>query len=143
MKELLQMDDAIDLVIPRGGEGLIREVARISKIPVIKHYKGICHVYIDKEADLNTALRIAFNAKCQRVSVGNAMETLLVHQSIAKKFLPAYGELLIRSGFELRGDQATRRRSGKIISLLSVDFIPRSRIIHAPRKNDDTVSIEE
>jgi len=89
--ELLKMDELINLVIPRGGEALIRRVAKHSRIPVVKHYKGICHVYVDRDADLKMALDIAFNAKCQRTGVCNAMETLLVHRMVAKKFLIATG----------------------------------------------------
>ncbi len=107
--ELLVLEEDINLVIPRGGEALIRRVAARSRIPVIKHYKGICHVYVDKDADLNMALRIALNAKCQRVSVCNAMETLLVHKKIAKAFLPHYAHLLRAARCEIRGDSATRR----------------------------------
>lgn len=107
--ELLRLEGDINLVIPRGGEGLIRRIAARSRIPVIKHYKGICHVYVDKDADLGKALRIAFNAKCQRVSVCNAMETLLVHRAVAARFLPRYAKMLKGAGCEIRGDAATRR----------------------------------
>src|SRR3989338_6425363 len=106
---LLQFDDLINLAIPRGGEALIRRVARQARIPVIKHYQGICHVYVDQDADLNMALKIAFNAKCQRTGVCNAMETLLVHRKIALQFLPRYGAMLRRADCEIRGDDATRR----------------------------------
>ncbi|PIQ85422.1 MAG: glutamate-5-semialdehyde dehydrogenase [Candidatus Omnitrophica bacterium CG11_big_fil_rev_8_21_14_0_20_45_26] len=106
---LLQMDRDINLVIPRGGEALIRRVAELSRIPVIKHYKGVCHVYIDREADLKKAFKIALNAKCQRVSVCNAMETLLVHQKAAPRFLPLFGEMLRAHHCEIRGDRLTRR----------------------------------
>ncbi len=87
--ELLQLEDYIDLIIPRGGEELIRAVVANSKIPVIKHYKGVCHVYVDADASLEMAERICYNAKVQRPSVCNAMETLLVHEAIAPEFLPA------------------------------------------------------
>lgn len=107
--DLLQLEDLINLVIPRGGAQLIRRVARKSRIPVVKHYQGICHVYVDRDADLDMALRVAFNAKCQRVGVCNAMETLLVHKQIAPKFLPKFGNMLERAGCEIRGDRATRR----------------------------------
>ncbi|MBI4368421.1 MAG: glutamate-5-semialdehyde dehydrogenase [Candidatus Omnitrophica bacterium] len=107
--ELLKLEDTINLVIPRGGEALIRRVARNARIPVIKHYKGICHVYVDRDADLKMALQIAFNAKCQRTGVCNAMETLLVHRSIAHRFLPVYGAMLEKAGCEIRGDETTRR----------------------------------
>jgi glutamate-5-semialdehyde dehydrogenase (EC 1.2.1.41) len=88
MEYLLELEDYIDLVIPRGGEGLIRFVVEKSRIPVIKHYKGVCHVYVDDEADLEKAIKICVNAKCQRPGVCNAMETLLVHEKIAPEFLP-------------------------------------------------------
>ena len=104
---LLQRDQDIQLVIPRGGEALIRKVARLSRIPVIKHYQGICHVYVDKEADLGKAVAICYNAKMQRPSVCNAMETLLVNREIAAKFLPVLGEKLKAGGCEVRGDKST------------------------------------
>lgn len=107
--ELLKLEDMINLVIPRGGESLIRRVVRKARMPVIKHYQGICHVYVDRDADLKMALKIAFNAKCQRPGVCNAMETLLVHRDIARKFLPVYGAMLKEAGCEIRGDEATRR----------------------------------
>ncbi|OGW79056.1 MAG: glutamate-5-semialdehyde dehydrogenase [Omnitrophica bacterium GWA2_52_8] len=106
---LLKRDQDIHLVIPRGGEALIRKVARTSRIPVIKHYQGICHVYIDRRADLKKAGNIVFNAKMQRPGVCNAMETLLVHRKIAPQFLPTIGKRLIESGCELRADAASRR----------------------------------
>jgi glutamate-5-semialdehyde dehydrogenase len=106
---LLKMDDMIDLVIPRGGEGLIREVANKSRIPVIKHYKGICHVYVDAEADLNMAHKITFNAKVQRPGVCNAVETLLVHRDVAVRFLPAMIKHLQDAGCEIRGCPVTRK----------------------------------
>jgi glutamate-5-semialdehyde dehydrogenase len=105
---LLGLDEMIDLVIPRGGEGLIREVSRISKIPVIKHAKGVCHVYVDKDADLAKAEKIIMNAKTQNPSVCNAMESLLVHEGIAKRFLPNMVAALIRHGVEVRGCQKTK-----------------------------------
>ena len=107
--ELLGLNELIDLVIPRGGEGLIRQVAQISKIPVIKHYKGVCHVFVDKNADTEKALDVVLNAKVQNPAVCNAMETLLVHEKIAGRFLPVAGEALKRAGVELRGDQKTRK----------------------------------
>lgn len=100
---LLKMDEFIDLIIPRGGEGLIKYVAENSTIPVIKHYKGVCHLYVDKFADLKKAIDITLNAKVQRPGVCNAIETLLVHKDIAKKFLPKVAALLKDSGVELRG----------------------------------------
>jgi glutamate-5-semialdehyde dehydrogenase len=106
---LLMQEGRIDLVIPRGGEKLIRRVVKKARIPVIKHYQGICHVYVDKSADLKKAVAITMNAKLQRPGVCNAMETLLVHQSIAGKFLPIVGDLLKQEGCEIRGDGATCR----------------------------------
>ena len=106
---LLEQEGRIDLVIPRGGEKLIRRVVEKSRVPVIKHYQGICHVYVDKKADLEKAVAITLNAKLQRPGVCNAMETLLVHQSIARKFLPVVGDFLKKGGCEVRGDSATCR----------------------------------
>ncbi|MEA3305491.1 MAG: glutamate-5-semialdehyde dehydrogenase, partial [Candidatus Omnitrophota bacterium] len=107
--ELLRLNDYVDLIIPRGGEGLIREVAEMSRIPVIKHYKGICHVYVDENADLNMAHRIAINAKVQRPGVCNAMETLLVHKDAAVRFLPVIAGELRNAGVEIRGCEKTRK----------------------------------
>jgi len=106
---LLKMDDAINMVIPRGGEALIRRVAENARMPVVKHYKGICHVYVDRRANLKMAKNIAFNAKCQRTGVCNAMETLLVHQAIAPKLLPDLGRQYQNADCELRGDAITRK----------------------------------
>ena len=106
---LLGLKDFIDLVIPRGGENLINLVDQKSKIPVIKHYKGICHIYVDNEANLSWARKVAFNAKVQRPGVCNAMETLLVHQGVAKRFLPIVIEDLQAAGVEIRADQTTRK----------------------------------
>jgi len=108
VNELLQLEDYIDLIIPRGGEELIRAVVANSKIPVIKHYKGVCHVYVDSDASLEMAERICFNAKVQRPSVCNAMETLLVHETIAPKFLPGMIAKYQAAGVEIRGCDKTR-----------------------------------
>jgi glutamate-5-semialdehyde dehydrogenase len=99
----LQLEQYLDLIIPRGGEELIRAVVANSKVPVIKHYKGVCHVYVDADADLTMAERIALNAKVQRPSVCNAMETLLVHEAVAQSFLPAVVAKLQAAGVEIRG----------------------------------------
>src|SRR2546423_2121219 len=107
IKELLSLTQYVDLCMPRGGEGLIRAVAECSKVPVIKHYKGVCHVYVDSEADLKMAEEIAMNAKVQRPAVCNAMETLLVDKKIAKNFLPAIGQRLNEKHVELRVDAET------------------------------------
>jgi glutamate-5-semialdehyde dehydrogenase len=106
---LLKLDNYIDLVMPRGGEGLIRRVARLSRIPVIKHYKGICHIYVDEWADLNMAEKLCFNAKVQRPGVCNAMESMLVHQDVAARFLPGMAREFKKAGVELRGCPLTRR----------------------------------
>jgi glutamate-5-semialdehyde dehydrogenase len=100
---MLQAEEYIDLIIPRGGEGLIRSVAEKSRIPVIKHYKGVCHVYVDEGADIDQAVLVCVNAKVQRPGVCNAMETLLVHEKAAPEFLPAVSAPLGKHGVELRG----------------------------------------
>ena len=105
---LLAESKYIDLVMPRGGESLIRDVARISKIPVIKHYKGVCHTYVDKRCDMEMAQHICLNAKVQRPGVCNAMETLLVHKDIANRFLPEIAGSLKAAGVEIRGCGRTR-----------------------------------
>lgn len=109
IRELLSLTECVDLCIPRGGEGLIRAVAECSRVPVIKHYKGVCHVYVDAEADLNMAEAIVANAKLQRPGVCNAMETLLVSQTIAPAFLPRLLRLMTENSVELRADEAARR----------------------------------
>jgi glutamate-5-semialdehyde dehydrogenase len=106
---LLQQDEYVDLIIPRGGESLIRFVAENSKIPVLKHYKGVCHVYVDATVDVQMALEICFNAKVQRPGVCNAMETLLVHQDAAEAFLPSMAERFSEAGVEIRGCELTRQ----------------------------------
>lgn len=100
---LLEQDQFVDLIIPRGGEGLIRFVAEHSKIPVLKHYKGVCHVYVDELADLELAGEICFNAKVHRPGVCNAMETLLVHRKIAPEFLPQMAKRFLDAGVQLKG----------------------------------------
>jgi glutamate-5-semialdehyde dehydrogenase len=108
VRELVQLEGLVDLVIPRGGEALIRAVTEQARVPVIKHYKGICHTYVDAAADADMALAISVNAKCQRPGVCNAMETLIVHQDIAPTFLPVCAEQMTAEGVELRGDAAAR-----------------------------------
>ncbi|MCX5906421.1 MAG: glutamate-5-semialdehyde dehydrogenase, partial [Deltaproteobacteria bacterium] len=107
--EMLQLPEYIDVIIPRGGEELIRFVVTHSQIPVLKHDKGVCHIFVDAEVDLLMAETICFNAKVQRPGVCNAMETLLVHRGIAPQFLPPMAEKFIAAGVELRGCPATRR----------------------------------
>ncbi len=108
VKYMLKLNNYIDLIIPRGGEGLIRAVAEESLIPVIKHYKGICHVYVDEYADLEMAIEISYNAKVQRPGVCNAMETLLVHEKIAPEFLPPMIEKFKEAEVEMRGCEKVR-----------------------------------
>ncbi|OGX29487.1 MAG: glutamate-5-semialdehyde dehydrogenase [Omnitrophica WOR_2 bacterium RIFCSPHIGHO2_01_FULL_49_10] len=106
---LLTLSDYVDLIIPRGGESLIKEVARRSRIPLLKHYKGVCHVYVDEDADLNMAEKVCFNAKVQRPSVCNSMETLLVNEEIAARFLPSMIKKYKEAGVEIRGCPMTKR----------------------------------
>ena len=105
---MLQLEELIDLVIPRGGEELIRFVAANSRVPVIKHYKGVCHLYVDRAADLAMAVKLTVNAKAQRPGVCNSLETLLVHRDIARDFLPIAAEQLAAAGVELRGCEQSR-----------------------------------
>ena len=104
---LLRMEKFIDVIIPRGGKGLVRLISEEARIPVIKHLDGICHVYIDKDADLNEAISIAFNAKTYRYGICGAMETLLIHEEIATKILPELNSKFIDAGVELRGCRKT------------------------------------
>ena len=106
MLELLQLTDIVDLAIPRGGEGLIRFVAEHARVPVIKHYKGVCHLFVDASADIAQATGLLIDGKCSRPSACNAIETLLVHRDIAAAFLPQAAAALIERGVELRGDAA-------------------------------------
>ncbi len=112
--DLVKLDDLIDLCIPRGGEGLIRYVAEHARVPVIKHYKGVCHVYVHAAADLELALRIVENAKIQRPGVCNALETLLIDRAIAPAFVPRL-VAAIGDRVELRGDEATRELGGPAV----------------------------
>jgi glutamate-5-semialdehyde dehydrogenase len=109
VQEMLQQEEYIDLIIPRGGEDLIRAVVNESKIPVIKHYKGVCHLFVDLSADFDMAITICMNAKTQRPGVCNAMETLLVHQGIAARFLPMVARPLQNAGVILKGCGNTQK----------------------------------
>ena len=109
VREMLQLEEYIDLIIPRGGEDLIRAVVNESKIPVIKHYKGVCHIFVDASADFDMAVAICMNAKTQRPGVCNAMETLLVHQDIAERFLPLVARHFKDAGVVLKGCDRTRQ----------------------------------
>ncbi|MFO7767011.1 MAG: glutamate-5-semialdehyde dehydrogenase [Pelovirga sp.] len=120
--ELLKLEEQIDLIIPRGGEGLIRFVSENSRIPVIKHYKGVCHVYVDDEADLAMAERICINAKVQRPGVCNAMETLLVHRTIAPAFVPQIVAAMRRCGVEVRACEAAHTLCTDLIPATEEDW---------------------
>src|SRR5207253_2899928 len=104
----LAMHELIDIAIPRGGESLIRRVAAEATMPVIKHFTGNCHVYVDRAADLDMAERVTINSKCQRMGVCNAAESLVVHADVASEFLPRIGAALTQQGIEIRGDAKTR-----------------------------------
>jgi glutamate-5-semialdehyde dehydrogenase len=107
--EMLKQEECIDLIIPRGGESLIRFVVENSRIPVIKHYKGVCHIFVDQSADFDKAEQIIINSKTQRPGVCNALETLLIHKDVAAEFIPRITATLTALGVELRGDEAFRR----------------------------------
>ena len=109
VSHFLHMPEYINLVIPRGGEGLIRRVSQEARMPVIKHYAGNCHVYLDKAADPEMAERLVINAKCQRIGVCNAAESLVVHAEVAEALLPRIGQVLSERGVEIRGDGRTRK----------------------------------
>lgn len=120
--ELLKQDDLVDLIIPRGGEGLIRFVAEHSRIPVLKHYKGVCHIFVDEGADLDLAQTVCFNAKVQRPGVCNAMETLLVHEAAAPAFLPRMFARFRQAGVELRGCPRTGKLDPQVIPAKAEDW---------------------
>ena len=120
--ELLKLEEQIDLVIPRGGEGLIRFVSENSRIPVIKHYKGVCHTFVDASADYEQAEKICINAKVQRPGVCNAMETLLIHQDIAETFVPRIATAMRAQGVELRGCEITREFAETILPATEDDW---------------------
>jgi glutamate-5-semialdehyde dehydrogenase len=155
IKELLSLTQYVDLCMPRGGEGLIRAVAENSKVPVIKHYKGVCHVYIDEKADLNMAEEIAMNAKVQRPAVCNAMETLLVDSKIAPTFLPKIGQRLLEKHVQLRCDEDSLRilsqsATGANSALCRVadqdffteynDYILNVRVVHGVKEAIDHIN---
>ncbi len=137
IKELLSLTQYIDLCMPRGGEGLIRAVTECSKVPVIKHYKGVCHVYVDGDADLKMAEAIAINAKCQRPAVCNAMETLLVDKAVAAKFLPGIDRLLAQKNVQLHVDDATRA----ILQPATCNLQPATDTDYSTEYNDSILNI--
>ena len=118
----LSLSEYIDLAIPRGGESLIRRVSAEARMPVIKHFSGNCHVYVDDAADLQMAERVTVNSKCQRMGVCNACESLLVHEKVADAFLPRVARLLQDQGVELRGDEPTRRRVASAAKATEEDY---------------------
>jgi glutamate-5-semialdehyde dehydrogenase len=120
--ELLKLDRYIDLVIPRGGEGLIRSVAEKSRIPVIKHYKGNCHIYVDRDADPIMARTVVQNAKCQRPATCNAAEKLLIHVDVAMELLPQIADRLLKAGVKLRGDDGSRKGVSQITPATEEDW---------------------
>ena len=119
---LLQQDAYVDVIIPRGGEELIRAVTRASSIPVIQHFSGLCHTYVDAAADLDKAQRVCLNAKLQRPWVCNAMETLLVHEGVAAAFLPDFVTRLEDNGAEVRGCERTRRLVPRLAAANEADW---------------------
>lgn len=122
VQEMLTLNQHIDLIIPRGGEGLIRFVDETSRIPVIKHYKGVCHLYVDADADLDVAEDLLLDGKVSRPSVCNALETLLVHEEVAKAFLPHAQKLLSEAGVELRGCDKTREILREVPTVTDDDY---------------------
>ena len=112
VKHLAEMDEYLDLIIPRGGAGLIEAVVSMARMPVIKHYDGICHTYVDSECDLEMACSVVMDAKTQKPSVCNALETLLVSEEIAGSFLPVIGKLLSEKQVEIRADESSRKLLG-------------------------------
>jgi glutamate-5-semialdehyde dehydrogenase len=122
MLELLQLTDIVDLAIPRGGEGLIRFVAEHARVPVIKHYKGVCHLFVDASADLDLALRLLVDGKVSRPSACNSLETLLVHADVAAHFLPKVAEALSSLKVELRADERSSAFMGQVESATDADY---------------------
>lgn len=120
--ELLKQEELIDLIIPRGGESLIRFVVEHSRIPVIKHYKGVCHIFVDASADFGMAERIIVNSKTQRPGVCNALETLLIHKDIAETFVPRISDVLSNLSVELRGDDCFRQFSPRATAATEEDW---------------------
>ena len=119
---LVEQEELVDLIIPRGGEGLIRFVVEASRIPVLKHYKGVCHVYVDQGADLDMAEKVCFNAKVQRPGVCNAMETMLVHKDVAAEFMPAMLARFDQAGVEVRGCPRTLDLFNKAVAAIEEDW---------------------
>lgn len=125
VQHLCEMDTYLDLIIPRGGASLIEAVVGMARMPVIKHYDGICHVFVDKEADLDMAEAITINSKCQKPSVCNALETLLIHKDVAAEFAPQIAEVLSAKNVELRGDETFQKLAGidSVVAASEEDWI--------------------
>ena len=139
VKMMLKMDKYIDLVIPRGGENLIRMVTAEATMPVLKHYKGVCHLFVERSADFDQALKIIVNAKCQRPGVCNAIENLLVDRPIAEAFLPRFASAMRENRVELRGDETVRRLIPDAKAATEEDFYTEYMdLILAVRVVDDT-----
>ena len=138
LNEMLSMDSYINCIIPRGGEGLIRFVVKNSTIPVLKHYKGVCTVFIDKSADLRLAEILAVDAKCQRPSVCNAAENLIVHSDAADEILPKIAKLLVERGVELRASE----RAAKILKSANIDCKPATEQDFSTEYIDLIISID-
>ncbi len=120
--ELAKMNDVLDVIIPRGGEGLIRRIYEIATVPVIAHYKGNCHMFVDESAELEDAIAIAINAKAQRPGVCNALETLLVHENVVDQFMPDFLREMKAEGVEIRGCKKTQSYSDEVIPATLGDF---------------------
>jgi glutamate-5-semialdehyde dehydrogenase len=120
--ELLRLETYVDVIVPRGGKGLIERVTAESRIPVIKHLHGVCHTYIDDQADIDKAVKVAFNAKTQRYGTCNTMETLLIAEGIAERVLPVLGKMYLDEGVELRGCERTRKILGSIGAAQDADW---------------------
>lgn len=136
--ELLKLDKYVDCIIPRGGEKLIRFVVENSSIPVIKHYKGVCTVYVDKSADADVAQKLLVNAKCQRPSVCNAAENLIVHSNVAESMLPKLCSALIENGVEIRASE----KAGQILSRTGIAFNPATDEDFSTEYTDLIISVD-
>ena len=123
---LLKMDQYLDLIIPRGGERLIRLVCAEATMPVLKHYKGVCHLYVDRECDVEKAVEIVVNAKVQRPSACNALETLLIDRKIAERFVPPFVAAMKENGVELRGDEEFRKLDPEAVPATEDDYYASS-----------------
>jgi glutamate-5-semialdehyde dehydrogenase len=122
VRALLKLDDLVDLVVPRGGESLIRFVAENARMPVLRHARGVCHVYVDESADVESALKITVDSKAQNPAVCNAAEALLVHASLRERFVPAVVKALMQAGVEVRGDAAFVAADPRVVAARESDW---------------------